>query len=293
MEKIHDLLKEQAREHLVQFEPVHCTFLHNEVIASLLHLRRILENLLSNAIRYNRPGGTVELTAEEIPLAISRSLYRFTIRDTGIGMSPEFLEHVFEPFVRTEEAERMSSQGSGLGLAITHDLVTLMGGTISVESEPDLGTCFTIELPMELDPNPPVNKDQPEESVNLNGLRILLVEYNDLNLEIAQYLLTQAGARVETARDGKAAVQAFLDAPVSHYDAILMDVIMPEMNGLEATQAIRSSGHPQAASIPIIAMTANAFSDDIRKSKEAGMNAHLAKPIDEKRLLHVILHFTR
>lgn len=291
LEKLYDLLKGQASDHLVQFEPVRCTLPHNEVIASLLHLRRILENLLSNAIRYNRPGGTVELTAEELPLAISRSLYRFTIRDTGIGMSPEFLEHVFEPFIRTEEAERMSSQGSGLGLAITHDLVTLMGGTISVESEPDRGTCFTIELPMELDPNPPVNKDQPEESVNLDGLRILLVEDNDLNLEIAQYLLTQAGAKVETARDGRSAVRCFLEAPVSHYDAILMDVMMPEMNGLEATQAIRASGHPQAASIPIIAMTANAFSDDIRKSKEAGMNAHLAKPIDEKRLLHMILHF--
>lgn len=293
LEKIYDLLKGQAREQLVQFEPVRCTLLHHEVIASLLHLRRILENLLSNAIRYNRPGGTVELAAEEIPLAISRSLYRFTIRDTGVGMSPEFLEHVFEPFSRTEEAERTNHQGSGLGLAITHDLVTLMGGTISLESKPDHGTCFTLEIPMDLDPNPPVSKEQPEEAMSLSGLRILLVEDNDLNMEIAQYLLETAGASVETAKDGEAAVKAFLEAPANHYDAILMDVMMPKMNGLEATQAIRASGHPQAASIPIIAMTANAFSDDIRKSKEAGMNAHLAKPIDEKRLLHVILHFTR
>ena len=293
MEKLYDLLSEQAKDQLIQFVPVRCTLLHNEVIGSLLHLRRILENLLSNAIRYNRVQGTVELSVEEEPIAISRSLYRFTIKDTGIGMSPEFQKHLFEPFIRDAQAERTEIQGSGLGLAITRDLVTLMGGTISVKSEPGQGTTFTIELPLELDPNPPVNKDQPDESVSLNNLRILLVEDNNLNLEIAQYLLINAGARVETARNGKTALKAFLEAPVHHYDVILMDVIMPEMNGLEAAQAIRASGHPQAASIPIIAMTANAFSDDIRKSKEAGMNAHLAKPIDEKRLLHVILHFTR
>ena len=146
---------------------------------------------------------------------------------------------------------------------------------------------------MELDPNPPAASEQREETLTLNGLRILLVEDNDLNLEIAQYLLAHAGASVDTAQNGKAAVKKFLEAPVGYYDIIPMDVMMPEMNGLEATQAIRSSGHPQAASIPIIAMTANAFSEDIRRSKEAGMNAHLAKPIDEKRLIHVILHFTR
>lgn len=293
MEKLHGLLEEQAKEQLIRFTPIRCNFLHNEVIGSLLHLRRILENLLSNAIRYNRPGGTITFSAEEVPLAISRSLYRFTIQDSGIGMKPEFLKHIFEPFTREELAQRTNSQGSGLGLAITHELVTLMGGSISVESELGRGTCFTVEIPLELDPNPPVNTDQPEKSVNLNGLRILLVEDNDLNLEIAQYLLVNAGAAVETARDGKAAVKAFLEAPVNHYDVILMDVMMPEMNGLEATQVIRSSAHPQSSSIPIIAMTANAFSDDIQKSKEAGMNAHLAKPIDENRLLHVILHFTR
>lgn len=152
---------------------------------------------------------------------------------------------------------------------------------------------FTLEIPMELDPNPPAASEQREETLTLNGLRILLVEDNDLNLEIAQYLLAHAGASVDTAHNGKAAVKKFPEAPVGYYDIILMDVMMPEMNGLEATQAIRSSGHPQAASVPIIAMTANAFSEDIRRSKEAGMNAHLAKPIDEKRLIHVILHFTR
>ena len=152
---------------------------------------------------------------------------------------------------------------------------------------------FTLEIPMELDPNPPAASEQREETLTLNGLRILLVEDNDLNLEIAQYLLAHAGASVDTAHNGKAAVKKFLEAPVGYYDIILIDVMMPEMNGLEATQAIRSSWHPQAASVPIIAMTANAFSEDSRRSKEAGMNAHLAKPIDEKRLIHVILHFTR
>lgn len=267
---------------------------HDEVVGSAMHIRRLLENILSNAVKYNQLNGSIECCVEEEPMDESHALYRFIVRDTGIGMSEAFQKRMFELFSQENGVVLTEFHGTGLGLPIAKKLADLMGGNISINSIEGKGTTVTVELPLEI-----VNREQHSENIReekegkvLKDLHILLVEDNALNREIAQYILEQAGAVVETAENGEKGVRAFLTASPGTYDIILMDIMMPVLDGLGAAREIRSSGHSQAKTIPIIAMTANAFADDIRAVKMAGMNAHLAKPVDEKKMIRFIRELT-
>lgn len=251
---------------------------HRYVLGSELYLRQIFLNIYSNCVKYNRRGGKVitHVVSNEQP--DGKILVRWEIADTGIGMSQEFLEHVFEPFAREENAGN-GVGGTGLGMPIVKQLVELMGGTIKVSSKLNVGSTFVISIPF--DPTPaPRETEQIASGSALQGRRLLLVEDNDLNAEIAATLLENDGAYVSIAGDGAQALEAFAKSPAGTFDAILMDVMMPKMDGLAATKAIRALNRPDAARIPIIAMTGNAFQEDVRECLDAGMNAHIAKPFD-------------
>ena len=262
------------------------TFAYPDVYGSPLHVRRVFLNLVENCIKYNKPGGTVRCTGKMMNLVGDRVVYRFVVSDTGIGMSPEFLKHLFEPFAQANDDARSNYQGTGMGMPIVKALVKNMGGTISVESELGRGTTFTVDLPFTINRSPEKAAEAPAdaEECDICGMSILLVEDNELNTEIAQTLLENDGALVTTAADGKEALELFRTKPAGTFDAILMDVMMPEMNGYEATRAIRLCDKPDAADVPIIAMTANAFIEDVARAKEAGMNDHLSKPIEIEKL---------
>lgn len=267
---------------------------HSHVIGSPLHVQRIIANISSNAVKYNRVGGTINYTLDEIPKDENHAVYRFTVQDTGIGMSEEFQRHIYEPFMQEHEALRSELKGTGLGLAIAKELVDLMGGTIAVNSTLGEGTTFVIELPLELDLSAPKQPAECKPLPGLNGMRLLLAEDSALNAEVACYLLENAGAAVTVAENGQAALDAFLatgkgEAPL--FDAILMDVVMPVMDGLQAAHAIRESSHPQANEIPIIAQTANAFAEDVQRTQQAGMNDHISKPLNEAALLRVLAQY--
>ena len=267
---------------------------HSHVIGSPLHVQRIIANISSNAVKYNRVGGTINYTLDEIPKDENHAVYRFTVQDTGIGMSEEFQRHIYEPFMQENEALRSELKGTGLGLAIAKELVDLMGGTITVNSTLGEGTTFVIELPLELDLSAPKQPAECKPLPSLNGMKLLLAEDNALNAEVACYLLENAGAAVTVAENGQAALDAFLatgkgEAPL--FDAILMDVVMPVMDGLQAAHAIRESSHPQAKEIPIIAQTANAFAEDVQRTRQAGMNDHISKPLNEAALLRVLAQY--
>ena len=211
-------------------------------------------------------------------------------------MSEEFQRHIYEPFMQENEALRSELKGTGLGLAIAKELVDLMGGTITVNSTLGEGTTFVIELPLELDLSAPKQPAACKPLPSLNGMKLLLAEDNALNAEVACYLLENAGAAVTVAENGQAALDAFLatgkgDVPL--FDAILMDVVMPVMDGLQAARAIRESSHPQAKEIPIIAQTANAFAEDVQRTRQAGMNDHISKPLNEAALLRVLAQYYR
>lgn len=275
---------------------VHFNHRHSHVIGSPLHVQRIIANISSNAVKYNRVGGTINYTLDEIPKDENHAVYRFTVQDTGIGMSEEFQRHIYEPFMQENEALRSELKGTGLGLAIAKELVDLMGGTITVSSTLGEGTTFVIELPLELDLSAPKQPAACKPLPSLNGMKLLLAEDNALNAEVACYLLENAGAAVTVAENGQAALDAFLatgkgDVPL--FDAILMDVVMPVMDGLQAARAIRESSHPQAKEIPIIAQTANAFAEDVQRTRQAGMDDHISKPLNEAALLRVLAQYYR
>lgn len=220
---------------------------------------------------------------------------RFVIEDDGIGMSEEFQKHLFEPFTQESNDARTSYKGTGLGMAITKNLVEQMGGSISVKSKLGEGSTFTVVLPIEIDEEPEKEKetDQEQTPAVVSGMRVLLVEDNEINREIAQYLLQDAGVIVVEAENGKEAVDAFAASEPGDFDCILMDVMMPVMDGLEATRVIRGLDRADAATVPIIALSANAFAEDAQKAKEAGMNEHLAKPLDTKKLFETIAAYRR
>lgn len=268
---------------------------HPDVIGSPLHFRQIFMNLLTNAVKYNRPNGSIHISVKETQKISDTVYYQFDISDTGIGMSNEFLTHIFEPFAQEHTGARTHYQGTGLGMTIVQRLVEAMGGDIQVQSKKDVGTTFTVVLPFRISHETRTDSNIHEEdtSVSLNGMRILVVEDNDLNLEIVTYLLEEEGVTVTPAVNGAEACRLFTHSAPGTYDLILMDIMMPVMNGLDAARAIRSSDHPDALSIPIIAMTANAFAEDVHKSKQAGMNEHLAKPLEPEKLKQIIATYKK
>lgn len=254
---------------------------HEYFVGSPLHIKQILINIAGNAVKYNKPKGTIHFRCYEISVENGTAKICFEITDTGIGMSREYLEHIFEPFTQEEGGARTNYQGSGLGMTITKNLVDKMGGTIQIESELDKGSVFTVVLPLEITAPPEAPEEKREaDAADVAGKRVLLVEDNELNQEIAQYMLTEQGLEVTVACDGQEAVELFSEAAPHTYQMIFMDVMMPVMNGYEATRAIRSLDRPDAAEIPIVAMTANAFAEDVKAALDAGMNEHIAKPLE-------------
>lgn len=255
------------------------------LISSSTHLRQILTNLLSNAVKYNRQGGSITSAAEAENSDEDSVTVRFTISDTGLGISEEFQKEMFEPFTR-ETSQEASVSGTGLGLPIVKRLADMLGGSISVQSELGVGTTFTVILPFRRDTeNNAVQTGQTAHKESLHGLNVLLVEDNALNLEITEYLLKHEGCNVRTAVNGKEAVEIFTKSKPFYFDAVLMDVMMPVMDGYAATRAIRALDRPDAQRVQIVAMTANAFAEDVAKCKEAGMNAHLPKPFKAEQLV--------
>lgn len=245
--------------------------------ASPLHLRQLFLNIYGNCIKYNHVGGRVRMDLTCVGAENGRVTYRWTISDTGVGMSEEFLAHIFEPFAQENSDARSVYQGTGLGMAIVKSLVDRMGGEICVTSEKGKGSTFVVTLPFDIAEQKP--RRETNASASIKGLKLLLAEDNTLNAEIAERLLTDEGASVAVVPDGRQALEAFQNHPAGSFDAILLDVMMPVMDGLSAARAIRARPRPDAKTIPIIAMTANAFEEDARKCLEAGMDAHLAKPL--------------
>ena len=260
---------------------------HPYLIGSAPHLKQVLMNLASNAVKYNKENGRVTVWCRELSCDGKTAEFRFACKDTGIGMSKEFQKRAFEPFTQEgRDNARTHYDGTGLGLSIVQALVRQMGGSITFESEEGVGTSFLVTLPFQIDPNPqPKPKQSVSEPIDLDGVRVLLAEDNDLNMEIATFFIEQHGAKVTTARNGREAVELFANAPQGTFDLILMDIMMPVMNGYEATETIRGMAREDAKTIPIIAMSANAFQDDIQKSRSVGMNDHLPKPLSTEKLL--------
>lgn len=252
------------------------------VLADTVRIREVLVNILSNAVKFTPDGGMIRFETDCRPGEDSRHIIiRYSVTDNGVGMSEEFLGHIFDEFSQEDNGARTQYKGTGLGMAITKQYVELMGGTITVQSKKGSGSVFTVELPMELTDAEKVRKQEPPVAkADLTGVRLLLAEDNDLNAEIAAVQLKECGMQVTRVADGQEAVDAFTSHPAGTFDIILMDIMMPQMNGYEATKAIRSlSNRPDGCSIPIIAMTANAFAEDVQASLDAGMNGHLSKPI--------------
>lgn len=260
------------------------------MIGSPTHIRRIIINLLDNSIKYNKHGGTVTFSSTVKPLNDAHALFCFTIEDTGIGMTPEFLKHIYEPFAQEGNDARSKFQGTGMGMPIVKSLIDMMGGAIEISSELGVGSTFNVQIPLDIDRNPQARMQPAEKAPNcsLAGMNVLLAEDNDLNAEIAQALLESEDVVVTRAANGNEAVDLYLSHPAGSFDAILMDIMMPGMDGYEATRVIRLSGKPDADDIPIIALTANAFAEDVKAARDAGMNAHLPKPLDFDKLKNII-----
>lgn len=288
-----DILERQAEERLVTIICDQRTLDHPYARVSVTHLKRLLLNIAGNAVKYNRQGGYVRLTCREVEPVDGVPVYEYTIADNGIGMSEEFQQHLYEPFSREEQQVEGASSGTGLGASIAKQLVELMGGTMSFTSALGRGTTFTICLPFEKCKSseiPQAVRVDAGDSDVIQGLRVLLVEDNDLNAEIAQFTLDRAGAVVTHVKDGESAVETFAASAPHEYDLVLMDIMMPGIDGLEATRQIRALDREDAATTPIIAVSANAFADDRRLSREAGMNAHLSKPVSSQDLVEALAH---
>ena len=263
---------------------------HRDFIGSPGYVKRVMMNILSNAVKYNRENGQIYISCVEIPSEQpERTTMEFVCRDTGIGMAEEFQKHIFEPFAQEHTGSRAKFAGTGLGMAISRKLVEEMGGTITFESEKGVGTTFVIRVPFQIDPD----ADKREEPKNVSeksikGLHVLLAEDNELNMEIAEFVLQNEGAEVTKAWNGQETVELFRKSESGEFDVILMDIMMPVLNGYEAARRIRSLDREDAKKIPIIAMTANAFTEDRIRAKEAGMDEHVAKPVDAELLIKVI-----
>ena len=263
---------------------------HRDLIGSPRYVKRVMMNILSNAMKYNRENGHIYISCMEIPSEQPEmTTMEFVCRDTGIGMAEEFQKHIFEPFAQEHAGSRTKFSGTGLGMPISKKLIEKMGGTITFESAEGIGTTFVIRVPFKIDLDVDIREEQADVSEkSIKGLHILLAEDNELNMEIAEFVLQNEGAEVSKAWNGEETVELFRKSESGEFDAILMDIMMPVMNGYEATKMIRSLDREDAKVIPIIAMTANAFTEDRLRAKEAGMNEHIAKPVDAKLLVKII-----
>ena len=329
LEETNAFIAERAREKQIDFSCDIEEIVHTHVIGSPLHFRQVIQNIMSNAVKFNRVGGQIEVIGREIEESEGKAEYEFVCTDTGIGISPEFQERIFDLFAQEGDSARTDYEGSGLGLPIAKELLEKRGGRITFQSEKGIGSTFIINVPLKVDEEfreenekaytenkaqnlesaqlkakelkneesevkesetkePEINKLLEDAENSIQGVRILLVEDNVINMEIAKCLLEEKEAVITEAHNGKEAVDIFSSSEEYAFDAILMDIMMPEMNGLNATKAIRNLKRADAADIPIFAMTANAFMEDIKKCKEAGMNEHFAKPLDMKKIVRTI-----
>ncbi len=263
---------------------------HSRLIGNPMYLKQILINIIDNALKYNRPHGSVFVRVKETACQGAAADYQFVIEDTGIGIGENFKSHIFEPFSQEDQGARTHYNGVGLGMSTVKKLVDQMRGTIEVDSQIGKGSVFRITLPLHIDAarsTQPVEAEQDAQE-NIAGMRVLLVEDNEINCEIVEYMLKEAGAKVVTANDGKDAVDTFAASEPGSFDCVLMDLMMPVMSGYEATRVIRGLDRPDAKAVPIIALSANAFEEDVALAKDAGMNAHLAKPVDIKKMFQVM-----
>ncbi len=293
--EIYFTVAKQAQEKGVEIIEEESKVDHPYLIGSPTHYKRLIMNVLGNAIKYNKDFGKVYLSCKEIDFDGSIAKIKFTCRDTGVGMSPEFQKHIFEPFTQENVTSRTRYSGTGLGMSIAKSLAEKMGGELTFESTKGVGSTFEFVIPFKVDlsANPEEIKAIGQDSCSISGMNILLAEDNELNMEIAEFLLKDAGADVIRAWNGKEAVDAFMNSEPGDIDAVIMDVMMPVMNGYEAARMIRDADRPDAKLIPIIAMTANAFVEDKIATQNAGMNEHISKPINTKELIRTIAKFAK
>ena len=284
------VIEQMAAEQNIQIKWEKKEITHRDLIGSPGYVKRVMMNILSNAMKYNRENGHIYISCIEIPSGQPEmTIMEFVCRDTGIGMAEEFQKHIFEPFAQEHSGSRTKFAGTGLGMPIAKKLIEKMGGTITFESVEGVGTTFVIRVPFRIDTDRNSKVETGEKTeVSIRGLHILLAEDNELNMEIAEFMLQNEGAEVTKAWDGQEAVKIFEKSRSGEFDVILMDIMMPVMNGYEAAKMIRSLDREDAKAIPIIAMTANAFTEDRLRAKEAGMDEHVAKPVDVELLIKVI-----
>ena len=290
-EEVLVVIEQMAAEQNIRIMWEKKEIIHRNFIGSPGYVKRVMMNILSNAVKYNRENGHVYISCMEIPSEQPEmTMMEFVCRDTGVGMADEFQKHIFEPFAQEHAGSRTKFAGTGLGMPITKKLVEKMGGTITFESKKGIGTTFVIRIPFKIDMDSDKGKKQTDVSdeKSIKGLHILLTEDNELNMEIAEFMLQNEGADVEKAWNGQEAVELFKKSEPGEFDVILMDIMMPVMNGYEAAKMIRSLEREDAKKVPIIAMTANAFTEDRIRAKEAEMDEHVAKPVDVELLIKVI-----
>lgn len=289
-EEVFEVIEKQAEERGIRVTCGGKGVTHWNVIGSPIHVKRIIMNIMSNAVKYNKDYGSIDLICREMPAEEKdTALIRFICHDTGMGMNEEFLQHIFEPFSLDQLDKTVGYSRTGLGMSITKKLVDTMNGTIEVQSVKGEGTTFTVTIPFRIaDSDRTVPVRQIEKTVNITGMKVLLVEDNELNMEIAEFLLQNRHAEVIKAWNGKEAVSIFENSEPGAFDVILMDIMMPVMDGYQAAERIRSLDREDAKLVPIIAMTANAFTEDKVKAHNAGMNDHISKPISEKKLLQIL-----
>ena len=284
------LLSPMAEERGVRLELDKPELPHSKVIGNPLHLKKILMNVIDNAIKYNRPHGSVFVRSEEIAFQDGAAIFQFIVEDTGIGIREGFKEHIFEPFTQEHQGARTDYNGVGLGMSIVKKLVDQMKGTVVVDSQISKGSVVRVTLPIQVDQEWKARSEEEERNAreNIAGMHVLLVEDNEINCEIVEFMLRDAGAEIVTAKDGKAAVDAFEASAPGTFDCILMDLMMPVMSGYEAARVIRGLDRADAEAVPIIALSANAFEEDVALAKDAGMDEHLAKPVDIRKMFRVM-----
>ena len=290
LEECVTVLSPLAEERTVRLELETNGLRHTRAVGNPLHFKQILMSVIDNALKYNRPNGSVSVRVEETAFREGTASCRFVIEDTGIGIGEDFKAHIFEPFTQEHQGARTDYTGAGLGMSIVKKLVDQMRGTVMVDSRLGRGSVVQIVLPVRVDEMQSGQAAEEARDVQggIAGMQVLLVEDNQINCEIVEYLLKDAGAEVATANDGKAAVEVFEASAPGTFDCILMDLMMPVMSGYEAARVIRGLKRPDAGTVPIIALSANAFEEDVALAKDAGMNEHLAKPVDIRRMIQVM-----